>query len=186
MKKLELKVTFITPLIMSNVENAFNYKSDINKELKILTKKGKHITDADRERIAELSWYNGIYQKDGKIIVPGSYIRGGVREAAKIEKMGKSVSNAIISIDDAELQFSRPKTIKKMSKDANYYWTRPVRRGVLVTNPKFSNCWFITIFIFDERIVDEDAMIRYLKAMRLGLKMGYGRVEVEVLKSEAL
>lgn len=187
MRQLTVRVNSITPICHSNVDRAFAYKDPINKEIKRLQQKRKP-TDSDRERLEDLHWRVHLYEKEDKPLALGRWLRKGLIVAARTESLGKRMEKAIYDVQDAELILSEPKSIDGLWKDLNYRWTRPVSRGVLATNPVFSDVYYETTILFDETIIDEEDVIRFLKKVRVGaaITMGYGRVSIEVLKSETI
>jgi len=188
MRKLTIKVTAETPICHSNVDANFDYSNERYKERKRLMAKGKNTTEADHERIADLNWALNLYQKKGKPLAMGRWVRKALIVAARTEKKGKKMIEAVFNVDDAELKLPKEKSLKELMKDSKYRWTRPVPRGVVVTNPIFPDSWFKTSIEFDETIIDEADVVRFLKRIRVGASItaGYGRVSVEVLKSEAV
>jgi hypothetical protein len=182
MKELCIRVKAITPICHSNFAAALDYRNPIGEQLKQVMAKRKP-TVADHEKIEDLSWQLNLYQRNGKPLALGRWIRAGLISVARFEKKGKHFERAIVCVDDAELVLSEEKTLEELSVDSKYRWTRPVSRGVLATNPIFPDCSFETVIVFDETEVNEKDVIRFLNKMRIGasIRMGYGRVEVEIL-----
>lgn len=183
--ELKIKGAFLTPVCMQDAARTTDPLDSDNRHLKTFTSKRKK-TDSDYAQIDKLTWYLLLCLKNGKLIVPARWLRKAIQEAAKIEKNGKQWLRALKEIKDVELQFSEKKTLLQMYNDKKHHYRRPENRGGLITtvSPIFPDSWFETVIDFDESVLDEETVRRYLASeLRLGalVHRGFGKVKIEVL-----
>jgi len=137
------------------------------KELKKLTVKGKKKTDDDNIQIARIEWELGLYlDKDGKPMVPAVNVEACIRDAAKEEKQGRTVTAGLkVSPDDIPLIYPGP-TTKNGLWEAGFSDFRSARiKGSRVNRcrPRF-NSWELKFTIeYSEKDFDDEAIRRFLE-----------------------
>jgi hypothetical protein len=135
MKTYQLALTGTTPLVMHNVRLA-DKLDPITKAIAAITGKRKK-TDADEEEIGNLEFAGGLYtDEELGVYLPTFNVLRCFEEAAKVTRMGKTVTRAVVvESDKAKLRYSGPQDWRKLRDDPTYRWrasvgvgTKPVSR----------------------------------------------------------
>lgn len=144
------------------------------REKKKYTVKRGNKTDADLEKIDEISWYGSLYLTDeaGKtgesITIPGRVVEAVCAEGAKATKNGKTAKGAVFCYDD-DVQFTFPDKKKKLTdlyKTDMYNFRIGVKVGqqkVMSNRPKFDTWEVIATLHYNEDAVDKEDVLRWLK-----------------------
>ncbi len=173
MKQIALKFTGVRPMLMHNDRMA-NPMDFYAKEKKKYTVKRGNKTDADLEKIDEISWYGALYLKDDAaetadaITIPGRVVEAVCVEGAKATKNGKTAKGAIFCYDE-DVQLNFPEKKKKLSalyKDDDYNFRISVKVGmqkVMSNRPHFKDWEVIATVNYNEDVVDSGDVLRWFK-----------------------
>lgn len=121
MKTITLEISGTTPLLCHNVQLA-DPDNEIVTSIKAITNKRKK-TAEDRQEIAKLEWYGGLYLgKDGPVF-PTAAIRKCLINAAKITKQGATVQRAVHFLDfQIPIAYVGPRDVDKLFADKNFHF----------------------------------------------------------------
>jgi len=190
---INVTLTGKSPLVMHNVRLADPDDEHV-RAIKEITSKGVNQTDADRIELATLEWAGGLYEKDGKVVVPSRNILRCLREAAAITRQGKDVTRALVLTSvEVPLEFPDSKlSIKALSAKKSYYLREPVqvmRARIIRVRPIFHTWQISDVFDLQEEIMDiRDVQLIIKKAGKsVGLGdariLGYGRFEASITRA---
>lgn len=113
METINVRITGISPLLMHSDRFA-NPLDPATKAHKELTSKRKK-TDEDHEAIARSEWMGSLYIDKNGPYIPGQNIDAAIIEAAKMQKLGKTVKRAVQVVDDrVHLEYTGPKTAEAL------------------------------------------------------------------------
>lgn len=118
MQQIKFTLQGIVPLIMHS-DTMCNPLNPLTKQIKSITSKRKK-SDEDIAEIARLEWRGGLYYDKtlGTPYIPGQNIDGMLVEAAKLNKRGKEVKRAVITVENIiPLQYNGSKDPEKMFGD---------------------------------------------------------------------
>ena len=193
MKKLNLKVTGIVPLLEHDVTLA-NPFHPLAIEIKKFTGK-RTKTEDDYVKIAKIEWFTGLYYKaNGKengYFIKSECFEGTFTAAAKTFKKGTEFKRSVSIIDNPVLIFPDwQKTPEQLFEIVEYKDYRPVKIGnkkVMRCRPKF-NEWScdVTVLYNDKNIDEEHLKEIILKSQEFGIcdyRPKYGRFNVKFLNS---
>ena len=138
MRQATFVLTGETPLMMSNVRTA-NPLDPFARKLKALhhEKKTKKPKDDDEiallEKIIDTEWRGRIYHDEEMgPYIPGSWVRGVVREGAKKDSNGAKVKRALFVMDTGfPLEYEGPRGLEELRADPRFI-TGPRRYRRLV------------------------------------------------------
>ncbi len=126
MEMLKLKIKGTSPMLMHSdrFANPLNPSTKAHKELTSKRKK----TDEDHAAIARSEFIGSLYiDKDGPYI-PGMNIDSCLVEAAKMNKLGKTVKRAMMVLEDkVSLRYDGPRTAEGLADDPRFIDARSVR-----------------------------------------------------------
>lgn len=130
MKTFQLSLTGTTPLVMHNVRLA-DKLDPITKAIATITGKRKK-TDADEEEIGNLEFAGGLYvDEELGVYLPTFNLLRCFEEAAKVTRMGKTVTRAVVvESDKAKVIYNGPQDWKKLRDDPTYRWRATVGVGM--------------------------------------------------------
>ena len=189
MKKIRLRLTGTTPLMPHNPRMS-NPLDLFAKALKKISGK-KNKTDADHEEMGRLEFLGSLYQNgDGEIVVPGNWIEGMLREAAKKSKRGKVFQQFMFCDGTFPLEFDGSHDPDEMWEDGRFTDVRSVRVGqsrVQRTRPIIHN-WAATVEVqyVSGSELDREELIAAAKLAEITSAVGdnrprFGRFKVEIL-----
>lgn len=200
MKRYEVKVKGVTPLIMHNVQGA-NPMNKYTKEKKIYTAKASRKTDADIAKLAELDFKSSLYfdPEYGGLYMPVDNISKMLLEAARALDQKKAKKQIVgLQLDDQgyPLDIEYASSFDDLVKDESNKYFRMVTVGKAKTpstRAMFNNWGFKCTYCVDDGIVDDDKVAEWWNyaGMRVGLGSrrpfaptpgGYGKFLVESLK----
>jgi hypothetical protein len=186
-----LTATFkgIAPLLMHNVRLA-DPLNPYALALHELTSKRSKKTEDNHLEIRRAEWFGGMYDVEGKPVIPADMVLAATIEGARKKKNGKQVQQGVFeALPFFPLVYDGPKDITKLFNDSSgaYMDCRSVvvnRARVMRCRPRF-NAWELPVALYyDETIIDREKLATALMdAGRLcGLgtyRPRYGRFEVE-------
>lgn len=180
-------ITGVSPLLLHNGQTA----DPLNKWAKALKAvSGKRVkTDADHEEMSRIEWMAGLYiGEDGKPCIPGEVFEAALKEAAKLQKMGKAASSGIIVDTAAKLRFKGDtKTPEQLWEGGEHLLRVPVRvqqAKCMRTRPMFSD-WSASVTVqYEDSILNENAVDQFMRDLgsRIGLcdwRPKFGRFTVK-------
>lgn len=171
-------------------EDGLNRLNPLKREQSLLTAKRKK-TDEDHEEILRLDFELAIYH-DHELgpYISGNMIEAGIRQAGKLSKLGTTIQRSVMVIEDkTRLEYSGPRDIKGLWKDARFSDIRGARVGaakVMRCRPKFDE-WSINFHLeFDPEAIDRSVLIGVCETGGRSVGIGdyrprFGRYEVEVI-----
>lgn len=189
MKTFQLSLTGTTPLVMHNVRLA-DKMDPITKAIAAITGKRKK-TDADEEEIGHLEFAGGLYVDDELgVYLPTFNILRCFEESAKVTRMGKTVTRAVVvESDKAKLLYSGPRDWKKLRDDPTFRWRASVGVGtkkISRVRPRFRQ-WALEVRVrLLEEVLNPDEFIGIVQQAGVieGLgdarRLGNGRFTVDV------
>lgn len=186
--KFRLAMVGTHPLLMHNARLS-DPLEPICEEISKVTGKRKK-TKADHLELMRLEFLGGLYHNEEfGVHIPGLNVHACLVEAAKLSRLGKNVERALY-IDDMyiPLNYDGPSEPAALSKDRNFLLrdSRKVQRNRVMRNrPRFRQWSLVTSGIFDESILDLDAVkdIAVLAGAMIGLgdsRPMYGRFLAQV------
>lgn len=158
MKQLKIRISGVSPLLMHSDRFA-NPLDKATKAHKELTGKRKK-TDADHEAIARSEWMGSLYwREDIGPFIPGQNFDAAFKEAAKLQKLGKKFTQAVMVIEDeVPLQYKGPRDPAGLF-DAGFVDVRGVKVAMaklMRCRPKF-NQWACGLTLaYNEEVVNEE------------------------------
>lgn len=189
MASLSIRITGTSPLLMQ-AETLANPLHPLTKEHKAVSSKRKK-SDEDYLWLMESEWRASMYYDDeiGPYL-PSLNLEGCIAEAGKINRLGKTIKQAVqVVTDKAKLEYDGPR-----KKDALWKAERFADvRGVGVMGKKVMRCrpiflrWAAEFDIeFMEDVIDRGDLIRTIEeaGRRIGIgtyRPRFGRFDVEVL-----
>ena len=164
-ESVKVKIEGIAPLLMHNGLLA-DPTNPFVIETKALTAKGKKKTLEDQANIDLNSWMGGLYEKDGKIIVPGLVLDATIVGGAKKTRNGKDVQCGVSVYDDPILHFpDMNKSIEWLYESGKYMDRRMAvvdRKRIARVRPRF-NEWSLSFTAhYDNEIVDEKQLLTFI------------------------
>lgn len=173
-KQISVTLSGLVPLLMHNPRLA-DPMDPIVQEISKLTGKNKKTLE-DRIRIQELEWEGGLYQNDGKLIIPGHVVEGCLKKAAGMNKMKNQVVTGVICDDDCILKFDGSKLgIDKLKADSRYRDVRNAKvQGKMVMRCRpIVRDWSLPVTLsFLPDVINKDQVIDLLKFA--GIRCGIG------------
>lgn len=185
---IEMKST--APLMMHN-----SRLSDPDNEfviaIKELTSKGVNQTDIDRAQIRKLEWFGGIYDDEGKVIMPTANITKSLRNAGAQTKVGKKIASSLLPLTlNVPLIYDGPQgDLEKLYQDNRFVDSRQVKIGralVKRTRPFFAK-WSLQAeyeLIETELDLSQISLFAERAGMIFGIGdariLGFGRYEANV------
>jgi hypothetical protein len=123
------------------------------KQLTSIRKKTEELVD----QIAATEWRGGIYESNGRVVVPGDNILACIKEGARKRKLGKQAQAGVFALAPSfELVYDGPKDIEELAKDPRFFDYRSVgvnNARVMRARPRFDK-WEVTATL----AVDEDLL----------------------------
>lgn len=190
--RIILKIDGVTGLVQHN-ERLADEDDDYTRQIKAITSKRSNKTDADREEIARLEWYGGLYHdREIGVYVPSWNLIRCFERAAAMTRNGANVIRALSAVTDKlPLQYEGPRELAKLYALPEFRLRKMVGVGknrVMRVRPIFRR-WgleFEAEFLEDvlnievlERIVEQAGRSEGLGDAR---KLGYGRFLVELIR----
>lgn len=189
MKKLRLKVTGTTPLMLNNPQtvNPFN---EYSKLLKPLTSK-RTKTEDDLMEISRIKFISCLYVSNGAYVIPSSHFENSVINASKERKLGKKFERSFHVFSDCILDFKdKDKTPEELYDIGTYVDIRAVGiKNVKITTTRAIIPDWSTVVecYYDETQIDEKEVIESFEiaGMRYGVgtyRRMYGHFKVKTIK----
>ena len=184
-----------TPLMMHN-ERLSLRDNPFARQIAEITAKGVNQTDADKELVAKLEWYGGLYtDAAGNVVLPTKNVIKSFAEAGTITKSGKKIKQGITPYAmDVPLIIPDPLHQDTLWEKPQYRDARPVKIGrgkILRTRPIFHR-WAATLdaeLLTDVLNIDQAVSIAELAGRAVGLcdarNIGYGRFTAKLKKLTA-
>lgn len=179
MKKIQVKLKGITPLLMNSPKSMI--EEAMNSDMKTSTK--KHDFEASAEKLA--------YKTDkGKLYVPAEAIKGSLIGAASWKKIGKFTAKPIIA---GGVFIPEPELILDKQKYELDYRTVVIQKARVVKARPMVRDWTLDFeILYNENLIPDETIIKELlieSGQRVGIldfrpqKMGsFGMFEVEEFK----
>ena len=140
LSKIKISIRGVSPLLQNSIDKA-NPLHPKTKALKALTSKRKK-TDEDHAEIMRLEWAAGLYCDDQGPYVPSEWIESVVREGAKKNRLGKTVTSALLTEQDRfHIKYSGPKTPEAMWEAGTFLDYRAVgiqSKKTMRARPRFN------------------------------------------------
>ena len=155
LKDLKIRIKGTRPLLMHNSRLADPF-DPIARKMKEISQRRKK-TDEELETLALLEWRGGIYEKDGKVIIPSRAIEAALRNAARKRRKGKDAERAVHA-EDAALEYEGPENIDELWDAGQFCHSAIVRVGpsrLTRTRPVFDE-WGAEISLrYDSSVFNE-------------------------------
>jgi hypothetical protein len=156
-------------------ERLCNPLHPITKELKKLTKL-KTKTEKTMIDIRWLEWRGGLYEHQGRPVLPSDNVLAALVEGARKSKKGKDVSAGVVAAEPHFLlKYKGPKTIDELDGNEDFCDYRSVvvsRRRTMRARPLFAE-WSADIELFyDAEIIQLSDIIRAFEVA--GERIGIG------------
>jgi hypothetical protein len=192
MKRFVAVLTGIAPLMLHN-ERLANPRDPKTIELKKLTSQKKKTPELN-DQIAKLEWYAGLYERDGRVVIPSDNILATLKQGARKRKLGKQAEAGVFA--DArhfDLEYDGPKEIDALWEDGRFFDYRGVKvqqARCMRARPIFAEGWSVKIELFyDPEVLSKDDLIDALQdaGTLVGLcekRPQFGRFVVEVLEAD--
>lgn len=176
----------VAPLMCHN-ERLANPMNPFTRELKKLTAQ-RQKSDELIEQIQKLEWRAGLYDVDGRVVIPSANVLATLKEGARKIKKGKEVSAGVIAPEAYfTLIYDGPKVIEKLWEDERFRDYRCVGvqgKRVMRSRPVFPT-WSLNVdLLFAEDIIQEHEIEQAftLAGERIGLcehRPQFGRFVVD-------
>lgn len=186
-----LKLTGRSGLVMHN-PRMIDPEDEIVRAIKEITDKGKKQTDADRQQVARLEWFGGIYHEpDMGVYMPTWNIIKCINRGAVITKNGKDVLRSVsVMTDRVPLIYDGPKALEKLYDLKEFRFRKEVGIGqkkVMRVRPIFRR-WSVELEAeLIQEVMNPGDLLRVTETagMSEGLgdarALGYGRFTVEMI-----
>lgn len=167
-------------------------EDEIVRAIKEITDKGKKQTDADRQQVARLEWFGGIYHEpDMGVYMPTWNIIKCINRGAVITKNGKDVLRSVsVMTDRVPLIYDGPKALEKLYDLKEFRFRKEVGIGqkkVMRVRPIFRR-WSVELEAeLIQEVMNPGDLLRVTETagMSEGLgdarALGYGRFTVEMI-----
>lgn len=178
MKSIEIKITGASPLLQSCDRLADPLDKATIEHKKLTAIRGKSKTEDIIIAIAKSQYVNSIYW-DNKlgVVVPSVNIKKCLEQGAKLSRNGDKVRKGVMMLDEnIELNYGKKMTKEQLWEAGNDFLDkRSVVVGgskVMCYRPKFTNWELKFSVVYDEKIIDGDAIVDYLN--QAGAYIGIG------------
>lgn len=191
---ITVELTGRQPLLCHNVEAA-NPASDLGRAMSAISSKRKK-TDTDREELAKLEWFAGLYLARGITgpALPTANIRACFIEAGKINRLGTDVTRALNFSDlFVPLAYKGPRDVDELYDQGDFIHTAMVRVSaarVARTRPMFTEWSVVADGYLEDDILSYDKLLMVAEGAGrvIGLgdnrKNGYGRFTADIKKQK--
>lgn len=141
--RIRITLTGTAPLLMHNISLSDPLNETVREMKKITADKKFKNTDEGIEQLARLEFAGGLYH-DSAVgpYLPSENITGSFVAAAKATRQGKTISRALLLLDDSPLAYEGPRDIDGLWADARFHDRRMVKvrqAKVARTRPRFDN-----------------------------------------------
>lgn len=175
MKKINLKITGVSPILMHS-DRLANPLDPLKKEIAKYTSKRKK-TDEDHEEISRIEWLAAMYFDESiGPYLPGRMIKASLINAAKKTKEGPKIrSGLLVATDKARLEYDGSRNQKDMWVSGEFTDVRSVvvqRARIMRCRPVFRDWSCHVEIIIDESVVDTVDVFRL--AETAGAMVGLG------------
>ena len=189
--RIVLKLTGRTGLVMHN-PRMIDPEDEIVRAIKELTAKGSKQTDADRQQVARLEWFGGVYHDpEIGVYVPAWNVVKCINRGAVVTKNGKDVLRSLsVLTDRVPLQYDGPRDLAKLYDSPEFRLRKEVGVGqkkVMRVRPIFRR-WSLSLEAeLIEDLMNPGDLLRVTETAGLseGLgdarALGYGRFGAEML-----
>lgn len=189
MSVLTVRIEGTAPLLMQ-AETLANPLNERAREHKAVAGKRKK-SEEDYLWLLQDEWeLNMYYDPDMGPYLPGLNIEACIAEAGKIQRLGKTIKQAVRVVDDKhKIEFDGPRSMEKMWKSGQHTDVR----GVRVTTSKVMRCrpiflkWATEFDVeFMEDVLDRSSLVKVIEDAGRLIGVGtyrprFGRFNVEVL-----
>jgi len=162
-KQIEFIIKGVAPLIMHNGALSDPLNEFAKAMAPINAKKNKDKTDADREQVARLEWFGGIYKnEDGRVVIPGVNLEGCIRDGGMKERLGPKFKAGLICEGDYPLEYEGPKDINKLWENGKFRDTRRVGlkgSSIQRTRPIFRNWSLKFVANYLDEVLTKDQVV---------------------------
>lgn len=187
MKKIKLTLKGSAPLLMHN-ERLANPRDEHAVRLKALTSQRKKTPELS-DQIARAEWFGGLYEHDGRVVLPADNVLAALKEGARKRKLGRQAEAGVFATQRYfYLEYDGPTDLEALWADGRFLDFRSVgigQRRVMRARPRFDE-WSVTVELaFDPEIISGEDVIEALETA--GLTVGlcekrpqFGRFSVDV------
>ena len=139
----------VSPLLMHNGQLADPLNEWAMKLAEVTKKRSK--TEDDHRLVSDIEWRGGLYLDErDKPCIPGECVHSMLVKAAKAFRLGtKFLAGIIVDEQTIPLEYSGPKTVDGLQKDAAFRLRKRVKvstSAVMRTRPRFPN-WRLTFTV---------------------------------------
>jgi hypothetical protein len=191
MKRFVAVLTGLTSIMFHN-ERLANPRDPRTIELKKLTSQKKKTPELN-EQISKLEWYAGLYESEGRVVIPADNILATLKQGARKRKLGKQAEAGVFSdVRFFPLDYDGPKEIDALWDDGRFFDYRGVKvqqARCMRARPRFDD-WSVKIELFyDPEVLSKDDLIDALQdaGTLVGLcekRPQFGRFSVEVIEAD--
>lgn len=183
-KSANYRIRGVVPLLVHNGSLA-DPLNPIVKEMKKYTGK-RDKTEADHAHLSKLEWYGGLYQEDGKLVIPGEMVEAMLIEGAKKKKKGPAAKAGLVCERSFPIIYEGPQDIDELWEDGGFRFTTGVkvqRNRVMRTRPIFKK-WELDLEIFYlDALLNKSDIEEFLRTAGIMIGLGtwrpkFGRFEV--------
>lgn len=147
-EKMRFEIKGVSPLLMHNgllLDPDYIWTQELAK----LTSKRKKSLEL-HQQIARTEWRGGLYEADGKVVVPGVNLEAMIVDAAATCRQKQNAQAGVLVEEDSVLRFSGEKrSIDELREDKNFRLRVRVALGnkaVMRTRPRFAD-WGLTFVV---------------------------------------
>jgi hypothetical protein len=162
MQQLKVTIKGLSPLLM-HADRLANPLDPVTKAHKAMTVKPKK-TDSEHEAIAKSEWLASLYYRDGVgVYIPGQNIDACLKDAAKMQKLGKKFTQAVMVLEDeVPLQYKGPKKPDALFEEGfvDVRGVKVSQAKVMRYRPKFNEWGAAFTVAFNDDLVNLDALRR--------------------------
>ena len=128
--RIRITITGTAPFLMHNIMMSDPLNPTVREMKKITSDKKFKNTDEGIEQLARLEFAGGLYHDaDMGPYLPSENITGALVAAAKATRQGKTVSRALLLLDDSPLAYEGPRDIDGLWADVRFRDRRMVKVG---------------------------------------------------------
>lgn len=194
MKLTDVRIEIVgtSPMLCHNIALS-DPENEYAKQISLITSKRKK-TDEDRKAIERLEWFGGLYtaHEEGMMgpVLPTRCIRKAVVEAAKVNRLGKSVTRALLFKDvHIPIAYDGPRDLEQLFQDKKYHNRASVsvnKARIMRVRPCFPKWSIIADATLIEDALDFDDLNRIInlagqiEGLGDNRVNGYGRFEATV------
>lgn len=186
--KVTVQLVGTSPLLQHNVQLA-DPDNEFTKKIAAYTGKRKK-TEDDRQAIARLEWFGGLYLEDGRPVMPTRWLRKCFINSGKISKMGTAIARGLAFSDlNVPIAYDGPTDLDDLYANPRFVNKDAIgiaMKKTMRTRPQFPNWAVVAEGVIMEDALDFDVFCKIVeragKVEGLGDNRvnGYGRFEAKV------